>query len=67
MSKPQINSPLNDDHYQQIQNGLDILTALQPELDRAKRAGIDVSVQQADADAAKAKLLALKNNYFPNR
>jgi hypothetical protein len=64
---PSILSPLNDTHLESILAGLKWLDLLDPELKKAQQAGIDVTQKIADSQAARQRLLQLKNVYFPNR
>ena len=66
MSRPNPYSPLTADHLTQIQNALDVIHSAEYEVDRAKRAGIDVSSHEAQLKDAKDKLQRLKSVYFPN-
>jgi len=65
MSTPP-NSPLTDQHLQQIQAALSASTIAEQQIALAKRAGLDVSQLEQQLIASKEKLLALKSTYFPN-
>jgi hypothetical protein len=60
------NPLLGPEHLAQIRFGLAQLDKLQPHINQAKAAGLDMTQQQANVDATRAKLLAIKNTYFPN-
>lgn len=64
---PVIPDPLTESHYQQIVNNLDILDQAQRQVEKAKQAGINVADQQAQITETRAKLLQIKNVYFPGR
>ena len=59
-------SPLTLAHLEQIKQALGVIARAEIELDRAKRAGIDVTMQAQQLADSKAKLLQIKNVYFPN-
>jgi len=58
-------SPLTQDHLVQIQNALDVTQIAKNQIEMAKRAGLDVSRQEAQLREAEEKLLRIKNVYFP--
>jgi hypothetical protein len=61
------NNPLTFEHLQQIRNALSTAAVAQQHIDLAKRAGIDVSAQEQLLKDQMAKLLAIKNVYFPGQ
>lgn len=62
-----INHGLTEEHFQVIQKGLaDADLALQ-RVSLAKQAGIDTGDTEQIAREAQAKLLRIKQVYFPNR
>lgn len=60
-------SLLTEQHLQQIKQGLAQLDRAQAELDLAKSAGIALPDQQSQIDDTRAKLLALRQTYFPGQ
>ena len=58
--------PLTLAHLEQIKQALAVIARAEIEIDRAKRAGIDVTQQTQQLADSKAKLLQIKNVYFPN-
>jgi hypothetical protein len=60
-------SLLTEAHYQMIMNGLQHIKHARRHVAQAKSANIDVSQHEKDLADSEAKLLALKNSYFPNR
>lgn len=60
-------SPLTAAHLEQIKNALDVIHVAKTQVDMAKRAGIDVAAQEAQLLDSEAKLLKLKNVYFPGQ
>lgn len=59
--------PLTQDHLRQIQDGLHFIGLAETQIELAQRAGLDVSDQKAKLVDAKAKLLQIKQVYFPNQ
>lgn len=59
------NSPLTDAHLSQIQNGLRLIDQAESQVLLAKQAGIDVTDAEKSIADSKAKLIRLKNVYFP--
>lgn len=53
-------------HLAQLNNALDMLQRLQAEIDLAKRAKIDVSQYEQQAQALQDQIRQFKNVYFPN-
>lgn len=64
MSKPE--SPLGPTHLASINNGLDAIAVAEKQVILAKQAGIDVGNEEQNLRDTKAKLLQIKNTYFPN-
>lgn len=60
-------NPLNETHLQQINSALDAVKFAKDQISMAKRAGIDVTAQEAAALDAEKKLITIKQVYFPNR
>lgn len=60
-------NPLTENHLAQINQGLDQVNVALQQIDMAKRAGLDVSAQEQQANDTRDKLLQLKNVYFPGR
>jgi hypothetical protein len=60
-------NPLNEAHYQQIQDGLEAARVGLIQAEMAQRAGLDVSADLARINASRDQLLKLKQVYFPNR
>lgn len=60
-------NPLNEQHYQQIKDGLAQADEALRQIDLAKRAGLDVSAQEKQVAETKARLLSIKQVYFPGR
>jgi hypothetical protein len=60
------NSPLTDQHLQQINTALQALEMAKSQILLAKQAGIDVTKFEQQAIDAEQKLRAIKNTYFPN-
>jgi hypothetical protein len=59
------NSPLNDEHLQQINAALAAIQVAETQTLLAKQAGLDVSAHEKDIADAKTRLRAIKNTYFP--
>jgi hypothetical protein len=59
------NSPLNQQHLDQINAALRAIEVAETQIILAKQAHIDVSQQEKQLVDAKDKLRALKNTYFP--
>lgn len=57
--------PLTDEHRREIDLRLAELKTAKEEIARAKRAGIDVSDFEAQANALEAQLRAIKGAYWP--
>jgi len=60
-------NPLGEQHLIDINNALANAVIAQKQLDLAKRAGFDVSVQQKTLDDSVAKLRQVKQVYFPGQ
>lgn len=60
-------NPLNEDHLRQLNEGIAGVKNALSQIDLAVRAGIDVSSQKKSADETLAKLMQIKQVYFPNR
>jgi hypothetical protein len=58
-------NPLTQDHLAQIRRALDVIAVAEHQADMAQQAGIDVTVPKQQLADSKAKLLAIKNVYFP--
>jgi hypothetical protein len=58
-------SPLTVQHLEQMRNALDTLANMRAQIDLAKRAGIDVSQQEAQLVDAETRIRQIKNVYFP--
>ena len=61
------NSPLTDDHLQQMNNALDHAQRAFQQIELAKRAGIDVADLEKTLTDSVAKIRQVKSVYFPNR
>lgn len=59
-------NPLTDQHLSQIRNAMQTIEQAESQIMLAKQAGIDVTQAEANLAASKAKLLRIKNVYFPN-
>jgi hypothetical protein len=59
--------PLTEADLEQTKDQLEALKLARTEMDRAQRAGIDVSEQRKRADELEQQLLRIKNTYFPGR
>ena len=59
-------NPLSPADLAKIEAALASLKEVDLAIEKAKRAGIDLGTMEAAAAAAKAKLQALKQVYFPN-
>ncbi len=59
-------NPLTVEHLAQINDGLAGLANARKAIELAKRAGVDVAAQEATVNDTEAKLLRIKNTYFPN-
>lgn len=66
MASP-VNSPLNEDHLQQIQAALKQIEIAESQIILAKQAGVDVAHLDQQLQESKTRLRALKNTYFPGR
>jgi hypothetical protein len=64
MATPQ-NSPLTDDHLQQIRAALKQIDVAESQILLAKQAGVDVGHLEQQLMESKTRLRALKNTYFP--
>lgn len=62
-----MDSPLQQPQLDKINDTLHTLSLLIPEIERAMRAGIDVSRQQAAAAYYRQRLLTIKGQYFPGQ
>lgn len=60
-------NPLNEQHLTQINDGLRQADEAMRQIELAKRAGLDVSLQEQQVQATKARLLQIKQVYFPGR
>jgi len=58
---------LNEEHYQQIQQGLDQIAEAERQIKLAKQAGLDTSHYEQTVKEQKQLLTGLKQTYFPNR
>lgn len=58
---------LTDQHLQTIKDALAQLDRAQAELNLAKQAGIDLPNHQAEIDATRTKLQAMRQTYFPGQ
>ena len=61
------NGPLSETDLNNINEALAKIATAENDVANAKRAGIDVSAQAQVLEIAKAKLLQIKNVYFPGR
>lgn len=59
------NSPLTQDHLNQINTALNAVRVAETQIILAKQAGLDVSRYEEQLKEATAKLRALKSTYFP--
>lgn len=59
--------PLTEDDLKEINLQLANLNEVERQLDKAARAGIDVSAEKAKAQEARAKFLQIRQAYFPGR
>lgn len=62
-----MDNPLKDSDLKNINRALFNLNELLSELERADKAGIDISEHRLRRDDLEAKLMGLKNAYFPGR
>jgi hypothetical protein len=60
-------SPLTPDHLAQIKNALDAAKQAQYQIEKAKRAGIDVEALEQTNNENIAKLRQIKDVYFPGQ
>ena len=60
-------SPLTDEDFQKIKDGLAQLDKAEAQLRLAQRAGFDMSDNQKQIDTARNQLLQIKQVYFPGR
>lgn len=60
-------NPLSETHYQEIQRGLEAAQRGLANIARAKMAGIDMSAAEQQIKDSQARLLAIKQVYFPGR
>jgi len=60
-------NPLDESHFQQIEQGLASASRALAQVELAKRAGIDTGDSESRAREAQAKLLRIKQVYFPGR
>jgi len=60
------NSPLTDEHLQQIKAALRQIDIAESQIILAKQAGIDVARLEQELMDSKNRLRALKNTYFPH-
>lgn len=59
--------PLTEGHLAQIQNALQLLQHAEQQVALMKQAGIPTAQYEPQIADYKARYLALKNTYFPNR
>jgi len=59
--------PLTEDDYKEIQIQLANLKEVERQIDLAARAGVDVTAEKEKASEARAKLLQIRQTYFPGR
>jgi nicotinate-nucleotide pyrophosphorylase len=64
---PEPNSPLTEDHLQQLNNALDAVKRARTQIELARRVGIDVDALQTANDANEAKIRSIKQVYFAGR
>ncbi len=57
---------LQQRHLEEINNALHLLSQLVPEIEKALRAGVDVTRQQQAALHYQRRLMEIKRVYFPN-
>lgn len=61
------NSPLTDQHFEVLKAGLEQADAALEQIETAKRAGLDVEQFEQPARETQARLLKIKQTYFPGR
>jgi DNA-binding phage protein len=64
---PEPNSPLTEEHLQQLNNALDAVKRARTQIELARRAGIDVADLQAANEANESKIRTIKQVYFAGR
>ncbi len=62
-----VDSPLNDNDLNRINQSLDELNRAEQLIQTAKRGGIDVTAHEEKARETKARLLKMKQAFFPGR
>ncbi len=67
MASGPVNSPLTDQHLEDINNALAQLKVAEQQINLAKAAGIDVSQHEQDLKDTRAQLQKVKQVYFPGR
>lgn len=67
MDLDKLKNPLDDSHLAEINDALAVLVETRKAIDKAKRAGIDMTSQEIAAKDAEDKLRQIKQVYFPNR
>lgn len=60
-------NPLTEEHLNQINNALEAAQFARSQIDMAKRAGIDVASHEQQLNTNEARLLQIKQVYFPGR
>lgn len=60
-------SPLNEGHYEQLQQVLQAVAAGKQHCERCQAAGLDVSHWQTQLDQQHAVATGLKTQFFPDR
>lgn len=60
-------SPLTAEHLSALNNSLDQIKLAQQQIDLAKRAGIDVSGQEATLKQAETQIRQIKSVYYPGQ
>lgn len=64
---PKLDIGMNEAKLKEINDGLEAIKLVMFEIGRAKRAGLDVSAQEAAAIDTKTKLEQIKSVYYPGR
>lgn len=59
--------PLTQQHLDQIKNALDIIALAKQQAEMATRAGVDIGTSLQQLNDTQAKLLQIKNVYFPGQ
>lgn len=60
-------NPLTEQHYQVLKAGIDSADSALAQIEKAKRAGLDVSQHETNATKTRQQLNKIKDVYFPGR